>query len=106
MKIPKVSLPRVKITPLAVKSIVTAYFHNYRNRPIEQEKFLLSHIQKNALCEFGKRHHLQEVRSVEEFQKAIPVQDYDTLYPRIERCLRGEKNILLRGSIERFATSS
>ncbi|MBP6911067.1 GH3 auxin-responsive promoter family protein [Patescibacteria group bacterium] len=49
---------------------------------------------------------MQNVHSVEEFQGAIPLQHYETLYPWIERSLRGEKDVLVRGKIDRFATSS
>ncbi len=106
MKLPKVSLPRVKITPLAVKSLTTAYFRRNRNRPEKQEQFILSHIRKHADTAFGTLHEFASIGSVEEFQKAVPLQHYESMYPWIERCLRGEKDILMRGKIDWFATSS
>ncbi len=106
MKLLKVSFPYEKITPLAIKSITAAYFRGHKNRPSMQEAFLFSHIQKHADTAFGSVHDLSRVDSVEAFQRAIPLQHYESIYPRIERCLRGEKDILVRGKIDRFATSS
>lgn len=106
MKIPKVPLPRVKITPLAVKGIVTAYFRTYSNNPDAQEKFLFSHIKKNTTSAFGEVHHFDQISSVKDFQKLVDVQHYDSMYPWIERSMRGEKNVLLQWPIKRFATSS
>lgn len=95
MKLPKVKLPRMQFTPRAVKGIATAYFRTHHNRPEMQEKFLFSHLKRHSDTAFGTFHELQNVASIEEFQKAIPLQDYDSLYPWIERCLRGEKDVLL-----------
>lgn len=91
-----VQLPRVKITPLAVKSFTAAYFRSHRNRPATQEKFLFSHIKKHHDTAFGTLYNLSNARTIGEFQDAIPLQHYETMYPWIERCLRGEKHILLR----------
>lgn len=71
-----------------------------------QEAFLFSHIKKHADTAFGSLHDLSTVESVADFQKAIPLQHYESIYPWIERCLRGEKDILVRGKIDWFATSS
>lgn len=96
MKLPKVSFPHVKLTPLAVKGIATAYFRRYHNRPEAQERFILSHIKKHSDTAFGAMHDLRNVESIRDFQKAIPLQHYETMLPWIERAMRGEKDILLR----------
>ncbi len=106
MRLPKVDIPRVKLTPLAIKSLTRAYFRTYRNRPASQETFLRKLIRQNSKTAFGQEHQFIRVSSVQDFQAAVPVHHYDDLYPRIERCLHDEKNVLIRGSVDRFATSS
>lgn len=106
MQLPKVKFPRVLISPLAVKSFTAAYFRRNRNLPEKQEKFILSHVARSADTAFGTLYDFSAIRSVEEFQRAIPLQHYESMYPRIERCLRGEKDIIVRGAVQRFATSS
>ena len=106
MKIPTVSLPRIRFSPLAVKGITAAYFRSHHNRPSAQEAFLFSHIKKHGDTAFGALYNLDQIDSISSFQSSIPLQHYETLYPWIERCLRGEKDILVRGKINRFATSS
>lgn len=106
MKLPAMKFPHIKRTPLAVKSLTTAYFRRHRNRPEQQEVFLLKQIAQSAQTAFGKMHGFIRIATPQDYQKAVPISHYDDLYPRIERCLYGEKNILVRGHIQWFATSS
>lgn len=106
MKLPKVNLPLKQITPMAVKTLTAAYFRTYKNRPAKQKEFLLQHIAKNMHTAFGDIYRFMHIGSVIDFQEAIPVHHYDDLYPRIERTLRWEKDVLIRGKIDWFATSS
>lgn len=56
--------------------------------------------------EFGKRHRFSEINSYENFKEQIPLQDYESLKPFIERVRRGEQNILWNTEIKWFAKSS
>ena len=42
--------------------------------------------------EFGKRHHFGSIHNYEQFKRNIPLQDYESLKPFIERTRRGEQN--------------
>lgn len=106
MKLPTMDFSRIKRTPFAVKSLTTAYFRRYHNRPAQQEKFLLKQITQSAQTAFGKKYWFIRIATPQDYQQSVPVNHYDDLYPWIDRCLHGEKNILVRGNIQRFATSS
>jgi hypothetical protein len=56
--------------------------------------------------EFGRKHNFSSIQSLEEFKRAVPLQDYDTLKPYIERMMHGEENILWNTPVEWFAKSS
>jgi hypothetical protein len=56
--------------------------------------------------EWGKKYHYRSISTVEEFKRQVPLQNYDTLKPYIERMLAGEPNVLWPSEIKWFAKSS
>jgi hypothetical protein len=56
--------------------------------------------------EWGKLHDYKNIKTLEQFQSKVPIQDYDTLKPFIDRVRRGEQNILWNTDIKWFAKSS
>lgn len=50
-----------------------------------QEKVLRRILNKNKNTRFGKEHKFSSVRSYKDYQKAVPVQNYEDLEPYIER---------------------
>ena len=56
--------------------------------------------------EFGKKHAFSSIYSYHDFKEQVPLQDYETLKPFIERVRRGEQNVLWNTDIKWFAKSS
>src|ERR1051325_8968943 len=56
--------------------------------------------------EWGKKFSYRSIQNYELFSKRVPLQDYDSLKPYIERIRRGEQNILWNTEIKWFAKSS
>jgi hypothetical protein len=56
--------------------------------------------------EWGRRYDYAGICSPDEFRNRVPLNDYDTLKPLIERLRNGEKNILWPSEIKWFAKSS
>jgi hypothetical protein len=66
--------------------------------PVEcQEAFVLTFARTNRDTLFGKKHRLEKVRSIDDYQKLIPIQDYHTLLKYIELIRNGESDILFHG---------
>lgn len=63
-------------------------------------------ISSAANTEWGKLHDFKNIKNVEQFKNNVPVQDYDSLKPFIERTRKGEQNILWNSDIKWFAKSS
>jgi hypothetical protein len=75
--------------------------------PIEvQNEWLFSLISNAKDTEFGRRYGYEEINSLEIFKERVPIQDYETLKPSIERIRRGEQNILWPTEVKWFAKSS
>jgi hypothetical protein len=56
--------------------------------------------------EWGKQYDYKSILTVAQFKDRVPLQNYDTLKPYIERMLKGEQNILWPSEIKWFAKSS
>ena len=75
--------------------------------PIEvQKELLLSLVSKAKGTEIGKRYDFKSIRTYQEYSQRVPIQNYEQLYPLIERHLKGEKNVLWPTDIRCFAKSS
>lgn len=56
--------------------------------------------------EWGRKYDYGSIQNLEQYKERVPVQDYDTLKPFIERVRRGEQNIIWPSEIKWFAKSS
>jgi len=63
----------------------------------DQDAILKELLKVGKTTEFGKEHSLDKVTSYEEFKKAVPVRDYESIKPYIEKIKDGKHNILWRG---------
>jgi hypothetical protein len=79
-------------------------FMKYPNE-VQDEWFnqLISNAQDT---EWGKQHHYRSIDTLGDFKQRVPIQNYDTLKPYIERMLQGEQNVLWPSEIRWFAKSS
>ncbi|MGH2665289.1 GH3 family domain-containing protein [Flavobacterium sp.] len=75
--------------------------------PIEtQQKVFQELIRQAKDTQFGKDHHFQQIRSVEEFTKNVPVRDYEELKPYVDKVVKGAADILWKGKPLYFAKTS
>ncbi|MEX0985878.1 MAG: GH3 auxin-responsive promoter family protein [Bacteroidales bacterium] len=72
---------------------------------VQQEVFARL-IEQAAETEWGKKYHYGEIKSVNQYQKRVPIQVYEDILPYVERHRAGEQNILWPGEIKWFAKSS
>lgn len=75
--------------------------------PIEvQQEWLLEMISTAKNTEFGIKNKFDDIKNYNDFSKQVPLQDYESLKPYIERNRRGEQNLLWPTDIVWFAKSS
>lgn len=75
--------------------------------PVEVQQELLTKLINTAKnTEFGKEHDFTNINSLQDFREKVPVRNYETLYPYIDRLLRGEQNVLWPSEVKWFAKSS
>ncbi|CAN5483090.1 GH3 auxin-responsive promoter family protein [soil metagenome] len=71
-----------------------------------QEAKLFKLLQKNADSQFGRDHNFSSIKSVAEYQRAVPIRDYEDFRPYIEKATAGHKKILTVENPLMFATTS
>jgi hypothetical protein len=87
---------------LSSKQLIQVIFDRYckpRLKEIEdplgtQEKVLRKILKRAKDTAFGKQYHFAEIRSIEDFQRQVPVTNYDMMQPFVARVMQGEENIL------------
>lgn len=95
-------------------SIVTWYLkkripniEHFMQHPNEVQHDLFRHLIDTARdTEWGRKYGYKSIRSVEEFKERVPVGNYESHKPYIERMMRGEQNILWPSEVRWFAKSS
>jgi hypothetical protein len=71
-----------------------------------QEQQLLSFVRHAEGTEYGKRYGFSTIRRYEDYAARVPVGDYDSFSPYIDRMRAGEANLLVPELIQYFGNSS
>lgn len=80
---------------------------NFMLNPVDTQLQVFNRlIGSGQFTEYGKQYDFEKLNSISEFQKAVPINDYDTLKPYIQRILEGNQNVLWNTDINWFAKSS
>jgi hypothetical protein len=77
-----------------IASEMEAWFQEYNNIFITQEKFLFTLLNKLKDTAVGKERGYADIKTIEQFQVQTPIQHYSDLKPYVERILAGETNVL------------
>lgn len=77
-------------------------------RPLQAQKSVLKKIvRRNKNCELGKKLNLKAVKSIEDYQRIVPISTYADYEPYVDRMLNnGERRIMFNGITCRYASSS
>lgn len=80
---------------------------NFMHNPIDTQQQVFNDLIGSAqFTEYGKKYDFEHVSGISEFQKTVPINDYESLKPYIQRILEGNQNILWPSPITWFAKSS
>ncbi|MDP9000686.1 MAG: GH3 auxin-responsive promoter family protein, partial [Myxococcota bacterium] len=85
---------------------VAAWDRALRNVRRAQEKTLTSVLEHAKETDFGRAHRFGHLRGYDDFARHVPVGDYDSFAPYIDRMRAGERNLLIPEFVEYFGHSS
>lgn len=71
-----------------------------------QEEWFQSLISTAEGTEWGRKYHYNEIHTVEEYKRRVPIQDYEGVKPYVDRMIKGEQNLIWPSEIKWFAKSS
>ena len=75
--------------------------------PIDVQNELLQKLLNTAKdTEFGKQYDFSSIKNYTDFSAKVPIQEYESIAPLIERCRKGEQNLFWPTPIRWFAKSS
>ena len=79
----------------------------FKKYPVEvQQEMFVKLIEKSKETKWGEFFDYKSIKNVDEYRERIPIQNYDSLKPYIDRIRKGEKNVLWPGETKWFAKSS
>ena len=80
---------------------------NFMHNPIDTQQQVFNHLIGSAqFTAYGKKYNFESINSIADFQKNVPLNDYETLKPYIQSIFEGNQNILWPSAITWFAKSS
>jgi hypothetical protein len=73
---------------------------------LEQERVLASILKNAENAAFGRRHRFAALKGYADFAREVPLGDYDSFSPYIDRMRSGERNLLVPEFVQHFGNSS
>lgn len=79
----------------------------FRKYPIEVQKECFYYLlEMGKATKYGLAHSFSNIENYQDFQKQVPLSDYDTLKGWVTKSMHGETNVLWPGETKWFAKSS
>ncbi|MFM1998871.1 MAG: hypothetical protein RL204_818 [Bacteroidota bacterium] len=79
----------------------------FKKYPVEvQTESFQKLVDEAALTRFGLEHNFSNIRSIKDFQQAVPIRTYEDFKPYIDLLREGQQNVLWPSKLKWFAKSS
>jgi len=86
---------------------VNRMFKLAKDAKSSNEKTLFDILQTNKDCEYGKKYDFANIHTVEDFQKTVPVCEFNTFDPYIDRIFNNnEQNVITSSKVVGFSSTS
>lgn len=100
----------MKIARHTLKNILISKafkFEKFTKDPLKvQQEVLREFITRNRNTLYGKEYSFKMINTIDDYQKRVPINDYQALWPYVKRLTEGEENILTRDKTILFGTTS
>src|SRR3990167_4510738 len=83
-----------------------AFEKSTRDPMTAQRVVLFEYLRRNRNTEYGRKFNFANIRSVEDYRNAVPLSDYETMRPYVDRMTRGKANILVSDKVVFFGATS
>jgi len=79
---------------------------NHADLARRQQQWLMDCVMRNKNCDYGKQYHFEQIKSVTEYQRKLPIVTYEDISVYINRIQKGEADSLFSGSALAFERTS
>jgi hypothetical protein len=100
-------------TQIANRLLYLLFYSSWRNfrrkskfSKKTQLDYLSNVLKKNESVQFGSGHEFSRIKTVKDFQKLVPVSNYEDYTEYIDLIRKGQPNILTADAVTKFALSS
>ncbi|MCH4887811.1 GH3 auxin-responsive promoter family protein [Acidaminobacter sp. JC074] len=83
-----------------------SFVKDSHNPMFHQEKYLMALIRSNESTDFGKLHDFSSLKGIKDFQKHVPILDYEDHQPYIQKHMDDRCQALVNETIDLFELSS
>jgi hypothetical protein len=94
------------VVNVAYDQICKPFLKQLNDLAATQEACLRKVVKRCKNTVFGKQYRFSDIKSVEAFQKTIPIGTFESMQPYLFRCMRGEQNVLFPEDILIFIATS
>lgn len=95
-----------KLIHFVANKVCRTLSNDYNDGIRIQHKLFSTFIEKAKATQFGKDHHFDKIRNLEDFQNRVAVRDYEELSLYLDRIRSGEKDVLWPGLPKYLAKTS
>ena len=81
-------------------------YMNSRNILEIQENKLKEILEKNKNSLYGKKYNFDKIKTIQDFQKEVPLTKYEDYLPYIEKIKNGEEHVLTYEKVKMFELTS
>jgi hypothetical protein len=100
-------LTLARLATFPVRLRLWAFERACHNPQAIQERLLLNILQRQSVTAFGQDHHFQQIRTVADYRRQVPVAPYEYVEPYIQRVAKGETSALIaKDRVLMFALTS
>ncbi|MCF6167351.1 GH3 auxin-responsive promoter family protein [Lutibacter sp.] len=101
--------------PYQIVNSIISWFLKKRKHQVElflkypvdvQNELLFKLLQTAKYTEIGRQYNFSSIKTYKEFKENVPIQQYESIEPLIERARKGEQNLFWPTPIKWFAKSS
>ncbi len=99
------SIIKVKMEKQKIDSL-KPFLEKISNFKSIQENLLLSIINKNAKTLYGKKYQFENILSIKDFKKNVPLIEYEKIRDEMDQVISGKSNVLTKSQVIYFNKTS
>lgn len=96
----------IKNRDIGKKFLNEDFQHVTKNPEEASRKLLFKVLKDNKDTEYGRKYNFEDISSVEDYQKTVPVITYDDIAEYVERMKSGEENVLISSKFRHMNLTS